>query len=154
MNRTLPIESSSEAVIPLTNGQVHWRAAFRGAVATYWGGGSAGEWQHGHSVEIRRVSGWRQARVGRGGGASVATAAVRKGPRQDGDGNTGGGGRAHLEHVQQCRLACIIETEEQELGMLVQQAQGGEHIVDWSGPVRQPSWGRWSGGRAKGTYTS
>lgn len=36
----------------------------------------------------------------------------------------------HLEHVQQRRLAGVIETEEQQLGVLVQQAQAGEHIPD------------------------
>lgn len=36
----------------------------------------------------------------------------------------------HLQHVQQGRLARIIEAEKQELGVLVQQAEGGEDIVD------------------------
>lgn len=40
-----------------------------------------------------------------------------------------------LEHVQQRRLAGVIETEEQQLGVLVQQAQAGEHIPE---PVEHP----------------
>lgn len=32
---------------------------------------------------------------------------------------------AYLQHVQQCRLSSIIETEEQQLGVLVQKAKGG-----------------------------
>lgn len=36
----------------------------------------------------------------------------------------------HLQHVQQRRLARIVETEEQQLGVLVQQAERGEDIVD------------------------
>ena len=33
--------------------------------------------------------------------------------------------------MQQRRLSRIIESEEEQLGVLVQQAQGGEDVVDW-----------------------
>lgn len=39
--------------------------------------------------------------------------------------------RTHLQHVQQCRLASIVETQEEQLGVLVQQAQRGEDIVNY-----------------------
>lgn len=35
-----------------------------------------------------------------------------------------------LQHVQECRLSGIVETEEEELGVLVEQAEGGQDIVD------------------------
>ena len=38
---------------------------------------------------------------------------------------------AYLQHVQEGRLSGIIETEEQELGVLVEQAKGGQNIVDY-----------------------
>jgi hypothetical protein len=34
--------------------------------------------------------------------------------------------------MQQCCLSCIVEAEEEQLGMLVQQAEGGKDIVDCS----------------------
>lgn len=36
----------------------------------------------------------------------------------------------HLQHVQKRRLAGVVQAEEQQLGVLVQQAEGGEDIVD------------------------
>lgn len=36
----------------------------------------------------------------------------------------------HLEHVQQGRLAGVVEAEEQQLGVLVQQAERREDVVD------------------------
>lgn len=36
-----------------------------------------------------------------------------------------------LEHMQQRRLAGIIEAKKQQLRMLVQQPEGGEHIEDY-----------------------
>lgn len=39
---------------------------------------------------------------------------------------------AHLQHVQKRRLAGIVETEEQELGVLVQQTEGRENVVDYT----------------------
>ena len=36
----------------------------------------------------------------------------------------------YLEHVQQRRLASVIETKEQELGVLVHQAQRGQDVVN------------------------
>lgn len=36
----------------------------------------------------------------------------------------------HLQHVEQRGLAGIIETKEQELGVLVQEAERGQDIVD------------------------
>lgn len=36
----------------------------------------------------------------------------------------------YLQHVQKGRLPGIIKTQEQELGMLVEQAQRGQDIVD------------------------
>jgi hypothetical protein len=41
--------------------------------------------------------------------------------------------QTHLQHVQQGRLACIVETEEQKLGVLVQETKRGQNIVDCSG---------------------
>lgn len=45
-----------------------------------------------------------------------------------------GKGRAwagtHLQHVQKGRLSGIVEAEEEELGVLVEQAEGGQDIVD------------------------
>lgn len=38
----------------------------------------------------------------------------------------------HLQHVQQGRLSGIIETEEQQLGVLVEKAEGGENVVDYT----------------------
>lgn len=38
----------------------------------------------------------------------------------------------HLQHVQERRLAGVIKAEEQQLGVLVQQPEGGEDIVDWT----------------------
>jgi hypothetical protein len=38
----------------------------------------------------------------------------------------------HLEHVKKGRLASVIKTQEQQLGVLVQQAEAGEDIVDYS----------------------
>lgn len=47
---------------------------------------------------------------------------------------------AHLEHVQQRRLAGIIKAQEEELRMLVKEAERGEHIPDWIAPsVSLPS---------------
>lgn len=40
-------------------------------------------------------------------------------------------GQPHLQHVQKRRLSCIVEAEEEQLGVLVQQAEGGEDIVDY-----------------------
>lgn len=39
-------------------------------------------------------------------------------------------GFTHLQHVQQGRLSGVVETEEQQLCVLVEQAEGGENIVD------------------------
>lgn len=36
----------------------------------------------------------------------------------------------HLQHVQQRRLASIIQTEEKKLGMLIEEAKRGEDIVN------------------------
>lgn len=44
---------------------------------------------------------------------------------------------AYLQHVQESRLSGIIETEEQELGVLVEQAKGGQNIVDYSKIIYQ-----------------
>ena len=44
----------------------------------------------------------------------------------------GGSRTTHLQHVQQSSLASVIETEEEELCVLVQQAEVGEDIVDYS----------------------
>lgn len=41
-------------------------------------------------------------------------------------------GQTHLQHVQQGGLACIVEAEEQKLGVLVQEAKRGQNIVDCS----------------------
>lgn len=35
-----------------------------------------------------------------------------------------------LEHVQQRRLARVVEAEEQQLGVLVHESEAGQHIVD------------------------
>jgi hypothetical protein len=40
--------------------------------------------------------------------------------------------QTHLQHVQQGRLACIVEAEEQQLSMLVQKTKRGQNIVDCS----------------------
>jgi hypothetical protein len=40
-----------------------------------------------------------------------------------------------LQHVQQCGLAGIVETKEKKLGMLVEQTQGGQNVVE---PVDNP----------------
>ena len=49
-----------------------------------------------------------------------------------GAGRGGGtaGGATHLEHVQQRRLAGVVEAEEQHLCVLVRQAQGRENVPD------------------------
>lgn len=53
-------------------------------------------------------------------------------------------GSTHLEHVQKRRLAGIVETEEQQLGVLVQQAEGGEDIVDCiASPIKARSASCW-----------
>lgn len=39
-------------------------------------------------------------------------------------------GRTYLQHVQQRRLARVVEAQEQQLGVLVQEAEGGEDVVD------------------------
>jgi len=36
----------------------------------------------------------------------------------------------YLQHVKQRGLSGIVETQEEQLGVLVEQAQGGQHIVD------------------------
>jgi hypothetical protein len=36
----------------------------------------------------------------------------------------------HLEHVKQSRLASIVEAEEEEFGMLVEQAEVGQDVPD------------------------
>lgn len=44
-----------------------------------------------------------------------------------------------LQHVKQRGLSGIVETQEEQLGVLVEQAQGGQHIVE---PVNNPHVGR------------
>lgn len=41
-----------------------------------------------------------------------------------------GGEVTHLQHVQQRRLSGIVEAEEQQLGVLVEQAERREDVVD------------------------
>lgn len=36
----------------------------------------------------------------------------------------------YLQHVQQRGLSGIVEAQEEQLGVLVEQPQGGQHIVD------------------------
>lgn len=36
----------------------------------------------------------------------------------------------YLQHVKQRGLSGIVEAQEEQLGVLVEQAQGGQHIVD------------------------
>ena len=43
---------------------------------------------------------------------------------------------AHLQHMQQRRLAGIVEAEEQQLGVLVEQAERREDVVDCRGGRR------------------
>ena len=38
---------------------------------------------------------------------------------------------AHLQHVQKRRFARVVQAEEEELSVLVEQAQRGEHVPDW-----------------------
>lgn len=38
----------------------------------------------------------------------------------------------HLQHVEQGGLSGIVQTEEKKLGVLVEQAKRGEHIVDYN----------------------
>lgn len=45
----------------------------------------------------------------------------------------------HLQHVEQGSLSGVIQTEEKELGVLVEQAKGGQHIVDYRGRACQSS---------------
>lgn len=40
----------------------------------------------------------------------------------------------HLQHVQQRRLSGVVEAEEQQLGMLVEQAERREDVVDCGEP--------------------
>lgn len=40
---------------------------------------------------------------------------------------------SYLQHVQQSRLAGIVETEEKELGVLVEQTKAREDVVDCDG---------------------
>lgn len=40
------------------------------------------------------------------------------------------GKQTHLQHVQEGGLAGVVETKEEQLGVLVQQPKGGEDIVD------------------------
>jgi hypothetical protein len=40
----------------------------------------------------------------------------------------------YLQHVKKRSLASIIQSEEKQLGVLVQQPQRGEHIVDYQAP--------------------
>jgi hypothetical protein len=35
-----------------------------------------------------------------------------------------------LQHVQQRRLACVVEAQEQQLGVLVREAQVGQDLPD------------------------
>lgn len=44
-----------------------------------------------------------------------------------------GGEVTHLQHVQQRRLSGIVEAEEQQLGVLVEQAERREDVVDCRG---------------------
>lgn len=47
-----------------------------------------------------------------------------------------GGVVTHLQHVQQCGLSSIVEAEEQQLGVLVEQAERREDVVDCRGERR------------------
>lgn len=38
--------------------------------------------------------------------------------------------RTHLQHVQQGSLAGVIQTEEKKLGVLIEEAEGGQDIVN------------------------
>lgn len=48
----------------------------------------------------------------------------------------GGGVVTHLQHVQQRRLSGIVEAEEQQLGVLVEQAERREDVVNCRGERR------------------
>lgn len=45
-------------------------------------------------------------------------------------GRWGSGLVTHLQHVQQRRLSGVVEAEEQQLGVLVEQAKRREDVVD------------------------
>ncbi len=49
--------------------------------------------------------------------------------------------------MQERCLAGIVETEEEELGVLVQQAEGGKDIVDWMGQTQVSERPRGTDGR-------
>lgn len=82
--------------------------------ATYLGGGSAEGWQLGHSIK-HQIS---------PSGFVNSGAAEEWSWRSDDL-------AAYLQHVQQCGLAGIVETKEKKLGMLVEQTQGGQNVVDY-----------------------
>lgn len=66
----------------------------------------------------------------------------------------GGSLVTHLQHVEQRRLSGIVETEEQQLGVLVEQAERREDVVDCERThirVSQLARGEDSGSK---TYTS
>lgn len=42
----------------------------------------------------------------------------------------------HLQHVQQCGLAGIVQTEEEKLSVLIEETQRGQDIVDYNSKKR------------------
>jgi hypothetical protein len=92
---------------------------------TYWGEEWAGGWRHGRSVEGLATEvpllAMRGARVWSAGVAACSLQAA------------GAGHMTYLQHVKQRRLSGIVETEEEQLGVLVEQAERGEHVVDCRG---------------------
>jgi hypothetical protein len=108
--------SSSDAVVG-GKGQLRLDTCHlgKGRESTDWGEEWAGGWQHGRSA------------------VSVASALVILFV------DAGLAWDTHLEHVKKGRLAGVVKTQEQQLGVLVQQAEAGEDIVDYSESSRQMS---------------
>ena len=52
----------------------------------------------------------------------------------------GFGVRSYLQHVEESRLSGIIESQEQELGVLIEQSEGGQDVPDCGRNVSVNSW--------------
>lgn len=116
MNRTLPMASSSEARILLTPDHVlapGRSPASLTSTGTYLGEEWAGEWQLGRSASnvisasLCQGMPYKLRRIGRDNPASKSVRCTS----------------TYLEHVQEGCLSGVVETEEKELGVLIEQTE-------------------------------